>query len=115
MSENIVIPPGMPEGWTPPNLADVVIPAPHEDTPVEHLIDALYAQTMVRDQNTEELVKIADRLKSLWESYVSEAISKQTLMQEVSNFQAEVLTNDHPDEITIQHLNIAVNGIIAKA
>lgn len=83
----------------------------HNDSPIEFVFDGLYAQSIVRDQPTEEVNKIIEKLKAIWEERSLSQISHNQLEQKITIYRNESLDKNSPaDEETI----IAIEESIVK-
>lgn len=107
---DFVTPPGMPEGWTPPvYTGDIVIP--HEG--IENmgvLVDMIYAQRLVREQDPASVVALADTLKEIWENFDQRRTNRRQFLEALANFKSTDLVNTAADDVTVA----TVEGVIVR-
>lgn len=107
---NFVTPPGMPEGWTPPEYTGEIT-IPHEG--IENmgvLVDMVYAQSIVRDQIPEAVTALADGLKHIWERFDQKQINRRQFLEELAEFKNTALIDTQADDVTIA----TVEGVISR-
>ena len=83
---------------------------PYVDTPVEHVFDSLYAQAIVRDQPTEQVNAMIDKLKATYHQFDQTSISKEQFNLALDQYITNELTDSPGDEDTI----IAIKNAITK-
>lgn len=110
---DFVTPPGMPPGWTPP-ATDVVV-EPHVDVPIGQVLEACYAQCYVRDQNTEELDSVLDKLKSIWEEFEAKKIDSHEFSIKIGNWRNTVYQNCSADQPTREIWESAVTAMLRES
>ena len=103
MSQTLPIPPGTEHVWTHPD--NVVL------TPIEDINDAITkirmvrVHAIVRGQDEAKILARVDKLEALWQAYLNNPTSKETIDNQLVTFRNQDLTDILPselDEITTQ-------------
>jgi hypothetical protein len=72
-----------------------------EERLIEHYFDMIYAHTITRDQNFEELNKVADKLKDIWNRFDNKQIESAQYLAELNTFKTiDMLTEYLTDDLT---------------
>jgi hypothetical protein len=88
----------------------------HKDLPMEFVFNGLYAQSIVRDQPTEEVNKIIEILKNIWEERSIKHISHEQLEEKLSSYKNEFLVENKPaDKETIEVIEQSIVKIIYES
>lgn len=81
--------------WVQPELAD---------EPLDRLIDAFQAQSIVRDQNVIELTKVSDALRDTQAKLESNTLTSAEVLSILAEYESDEFKSTHPDELMQQAL-----------
>ena len=108
--------PGTPahEAWL---LAGQSVRVPAEESKiVEYYFDGIYSHTITRNQNSEELNKVADKLKDIWVRFDNKQIESAQFLQELEAFKSvDMLTPHLTDELTRQFFVECITKLESEA
>jgi phage gp16-like protein len=86
--------------WTPPT----------DTRPIPERIDAFQAQTIVRNQDVEDLTRIVNVLRDTYEKFNSNQLTSAQVLSIIAEFKSDEIKTKHPDEIT----QTALSQVISK-
>lgn len=88
---------------------------PYVDTPVEHVFDNLYAQSIVRDQPTEQVNAMIDKLKTIYYQFDQTSISKEQFNLDLDQYITNDLIDGPGDEDTVLAIKDAITRLRHEA
>jgi hypothetical protein len=86
--------------WTPPI----------DNRPIPERIDAFQAQTIVRNQDVEDLTRIVNVLRDTYEKFNLNQLTSAQVLSIIAEFKSDEIKTKHPDEIT----QTALSHVISK-
>lgn len=109
MSQTLPIPPGTEHVWTHPD--SVVIAPPDDNNSALTKIQMVRVHAVVRGQDEAKILARVDKLEALWQAYLSNPTSKETIDAQLVTFRNQDLTDvlqSELDEITTQAFEAAL-------
>jgi hypothetical protein len=109
MSQTYPIPPGCEDTWTHPD--NVVIAPVENNNNAITAIRMVRVHAVVRGQDQAKILARVDKLEALWQAYLNNPTSKETIDTQLINFRNQDLCDVLPseiDEITTQAFEAAL-------
>jgi hypothetical protein len=78
-------------------------------------IDAFAAQTIVRNQDVEDLTRIVNVLRDTYEKFNLNQLTSAQVLSIIAEFKSDEIKTKHPDEITQTALSNVVNKFEEEA
>jgi hypothetical protein len=104
MSEpDFVVPPEMPEGWTPPppDAWKKNFPIPFAEQSITQVFEMCYSHSHVRAQDGSAVEELVNKLRAIWEQYESNAITKEQASLQIKDwYSVEVVLSEAPHPAT---------------
>jgi phage gp16-like protein len=90
---------------TSPTIGEGVWVEPElDDEPLDRLIDAFQAQTIVREQNIIELTKVCDVLRDTQTKFESNSLTSAEVASILAEYKSDEFKSNHPDTLMHQAL-----------
>jgi Mg-chelatase subunit ChlI len=83
---------------------------PVDTRTISDLIDHFQAQTIVRNQDVEDLTRIVNVLRDTQEKFNSTQLTSAEVLSIIAEFKSDEIKNKHPDEIT----QTALSNVVKK-